>query len=132
MGMGEKSWRRKEIRRVLFLLRRVRDRWLWNVRRGESRGSIYRLIFINYINSPRRGQPVDWVTRIIRSSPVSLSPLPRSKDRSVLFLPLSLSHHLKNPSNANKRGEGKVESFYGIVKNVKYGVSAVSRSLEAA
>ena len=26
MGMGEKSWRRKEIRRVLFLLRRVRDR----------------------------------------------------------------------------------------------------------
>lgn len=27
------------------------------------------LIFINYINSPRRGRPVDWVTRIVRLSP---------------------------------------------------------------
>lgn len=115
--MGEKSWRRKEIRRVLFLLRRVRDRWLWNVRRGESRGSIYRLIFINYINSPRRGQPVDWVTRIIRSSPVSLSLL--SQDPRIVPSFFFLFHFCitwKIPRTRTKGRRERWKVFMGSLK----------------
>lgn len=131
--MGEKSW--CTIRRKLgagFLYAELEI--VTFERCNENQGvwlSTARLIFINYINSPRRGQPVDWVTRIIRSSSTGrLSPLLAAKDRSVLFLPLSLSRLLKTPRREQKGGG--VASFYGIVKNVKYGVSAVSWSLQAA
>lgn len=53
---------------------------------GEGGGlSTARLIFINYINSPRRGQPVDWVTRTTMYV-LCLTP-PSSPLLSFLFLP---------------------------------------------
>ena len=76
--------------------------WLSNTsERIEERGGLSTagLIFINYINSPRRGQPVDWVTRTTMYVLCPPPPSPRRYFRS------SFSRAFSENSSLPTRGQ---------------------------